>query len=920
MWSRHRIALGTAAVAVFAGVVALVTLGSAAGVPAGPDTGVHSSGAGSGGGAVAADDSAAAIRCPWLRAAMARNAAPATLAAAAVRRMTTEEKLGEIVLDETDRYENVDAGVPRLCIPPLTLQDGPQGVAFGATGVTQLPAPLGVAATFDPAIARAFGQVEGAEATGQGIDVLQGPNLNIDRVPESGRSYETFGEDPTLVSAMGVADIEGIQSAGAMAMAKHFAVYDQETDRGELDDVVSQRALEELYDPPFEAAVAEAHVSSAMCAYPELNGTYQCQDGALLDQLRQWGFDGFVRSDLGSVHDPVAAIDAGTDLLKPARVDRLATLVREHVLSLSAVDASVTRVLTAMFAHGLVGRQATGSPGTAVDVPSHADVARTTAERSVVLLKDTGAVLPLAASPGRSMAVIGTDAGTDPSTTGYGSSEVVAPFTSTPLAAIRHRAGPPVAVSYSDGGSTTAALPPVPPVVLTPADGTGHGLTLTLTQTDPGAGPASVQSIQPTVDTSLSPHPSTNPLLPASTPSAPVDRRHRLLGPARGMPSLAYPASPTRSHVVLPAGWSDVSATWTGTLTPPRTGLYTLSLQGSGGAILTLDGVPAVSDTLSHARGRWSQTLSLTGGRAYRLQLDWEPVDKLTPSGESTVTPSSLTLGWTFVSDRIAAAVAAARRADVAVVFAGDFNSEAFDRPSLSLPGDENDLIAAVAAANPRTVVVLNTGGPVLMPWLDRVSAVVEAWYPGEEDGNAIAAVLFGDVDPSGHLPVTFPSSADGTAVAATSQWPGVGLTSTFSEGLDVGYRYDHATGTQPLFPFGFGLSYTRFDLSGLTVSRSGRGVTVRVRVADAGARPGTAVPQAYLTFPPAAGEPPAQLVAFTPVTLAPGRSRLVTLTIPGSAFDTYLGRSWTTVPGDYTLSVGQSSSDLSLSTTVPVS
>jgi beta-glucosidase len=854
-------------------------------------------------------------RCPWLENAMDRDTAPSALAADVLRRMTVHEKLGEIVLVHAGPYENINAGVPRLCLPALTLQDGPQGLAYGALGVTQMPAPLGIAATFDTGIAEEYGQVLGSEAAGQGIDVIQGPTLNIDRVPQNGRSYEGFGEDPRLVAAMGVADAQGIQSTGTLAMAKHFAVYNQETDRGVLDDVVSQRALEELYFPPFKAVVTQAHVATAMCAYPQLNGTYQCQDPALLDQLAQWGFTGIIRSDLGSVHDPVAAIDAGTDLIKPASVARLSLLVREHRLTLKAVDRAVARVLTEMFAHGLVDRPVTGSPGTAVDSDSHTDFALTAAERSAVLLKNTGATLPLAASAHRSVAVIGADAGSRPVTSGYGSSRVVAPFTSSPLLAIRRRAGSHTKVSYSNGGSTTGNLPAVPPRFLTPASGVGRGLTLTLTQTDPDQphGPVSLQTVQPTVDMSLSPHPTTTQILPSQPLAAPVERLRNPLALGSGPFSVGRATSPDHTHVVLPPGWSDVSATWTGTLTPPHSGLYTFSLQGVGAATLTLDGITAVADPLSHGLGRWAQTVSLTGGHPYRVGLAWEPIDNQTPSGESTVTPSSLTLGWAYVSGRIHAAAAAARRADIAVVFAGDFNSEAFDRPSLALPGDENALISAVATANPRTVVVLNTGGPVLMPWLAQVKGVVEAWYPGEQDGAAIAALLYGDVDPSGRLPVTFPASNALTGVDTAAQWPGIDLTSTYSEGLEVGYRYDHAAGIQPLFPFGYGLSYTRFSMSHLTLARSKDGFALRVRVTDSGARAGVAVPQAYLTFPAAAGEPPAQLEAFAPVALAPSRSQTVTLDVPTSSFRVYLGNRWTTVPGNYTLSVGPSSSDLPL-------
>jgi beta-glucosidase len=206
------------------------------------------------------------------------------------------------------------------------------------------------------------------------------------------------------------------------------------------------------------------------------------------------------------------------------------------------------------------------------------------------------------------------------------------------------------------------------------------------------------------------------------------------------------------------------------------------------------------------------------------------------------------------------------------------------------------------------------------MPWLHQVAGVIEAWYPGEQDGASIAALLFGDVDPSGRLPVTFPTGQAGSPIDTPSQWPGVGLTSTYSEGLEVGYRYDHATGTVPLFPFGFGLSYTRFSLGHLALQRSDGGVVVRLSVTDTGRRAGVAVPEVYLTQPPAAGEPPAQLAGFATVGLAPGQRRTVSIHVPSSAFTAFVGGTWTTVPGTYTVSVGQSSASLPLSATLAVS
>ena len=459
-------------------------------------------------------------RCPWLEAAIDKHDRPAALAADVLGRMTVREKLGEIVLIQAGPYENIDAGVARLCIPALTLQDGPQGLAYGDLGVTQLPSPLGVAATFDTGLARTYGKVVGSEAAAQGIDVIQGPTLNIDRVPQSGRTYEGFGEDPRLVAAMGAADTEGIQSTGTLAMAKHFAVYNQETDRGVLDDQVTERALKELYLPPFEAAVTQAHVATAMCAYPRLNGTYQCEDPALLGQLAQWGFTGIIRSDLGSVHDPVAAIEAGVDLIKPASVRRLDYLVRTTVCPSPRWTAPCTAVLTVLFANGLVDRPAIRLPGDRGHL-RRTHRLRPDCRRAVGRpVEGRRGALPWRSSAHRSMAVIGADAATAPVTSGYGSSRVLPPFTSSPLAAIRASGRTARHGDLRRRREHTGRLPPVPPRYLTPASGSGHGLTFTVTQTDPdSAGPVSLHTVQPTVDVSLSPHP-TNSGLPTGAPLA----------------------------------------------------------------------------------------------------------------------------------------------------------------------------------------------------------------------------------------------------------------------------------------------------------------------------------------------------------------------------------------------------------------
>ena len=287
---------------------------------------------------------ALARRCPWATAAAQRDTPPVTLANEVLAQMTLTEKLGFLDLHAAGGFENRSTAIARLCLPALTLQDGPNGLAYGDTGVTQLPSSLGIAASFNPGLAREYGIVEGVEARGQGIDVVQGPNLNIDRVPQNGRAFEAYGEDSFLTSQMAIADITGIQSTGTMANAKHFTAYTQEIDRLSLNQSISMRALQEIYLAPFKAAVVDAKVASVMCAYGQLNAVYDCQDPKLFSLLnRTWGFNGFVRSDLSAVKNPVAAFNAGLDVIKPAAITELTAAVVDHNLSMATIDAAARR-------------------------------------------------------------------------------------------------------------------------------------------------------------------------------------------------------------------------------------------------------------------------------------------------------------------------------------------------------------------------------------------------------------------------------------------------------------------------------------------------------------------------------------------------------------------------------------------------
>ncbi len=798
-------------------------------------------------------------RCPWTSAAQSGRA-PGVLASEVVARMTTAEKIGVVNLAAVGGYENRNSAVPRLCIPSLTLQDSPNGIAYGAKGVTQLPASLGVAASFNTAIAYDYGRIEGLEARGKGIDVVQGPELNLDRVPESGRAFEAYGEDPSLTAAMGVANIEGIQSTGVMADAKHYTVYNQETARLILNQVVSPRALAELYQPPFQAAVQRAHVATIMCSYGELNGVNTCSSTPLYKTLSNWGFTGFVRSDLGAVTAPVAAFRAGMSMLKPAAVGQLTTAVEHGALARSRLDDAVRRVLSEMFAFHMVEHPPTGSIKAKVTDAAHATFARQAAEASIVLLKNARGILPLRSGRSDSVAVIGTDASTATMSAGYGSAHVLAPYVVTPLQGLRAALGRGTKVTYAAGGGSQLGLAAIPASVLSASRALlGTTAPSGLTGVDP-EGVADLKTLR-----------------------SPVVSR-----------AIATASAPMKG-----ANW----ATWTATLTPPKSGLYTFSLGQIGDTWLSIDGRTVIGSAGLHGISPWSTAVDLVAGRHYRLRLTW-----FVASNEAE--PH---IGWTYDTPAIEAAQRAARAAHTAVVFVNDYNTEGTDRPNLSLPGDENQLVAAVAAANPRTIVVLNTGGPVLMPWLSKVAAVLEAWYPGQEGGNAVAAVVTGRVDPSGHLPVTFPSSGSAVPAGRPSSWPGVDARVSYREGLDIGYRYDQAFGITPLFAFGFGLSYTTFALSNPSLATFGRTAIVEVNVANTGKVAGRAVVQVYVGYPPGSGEPPEQLRAFTSVALAPGTSAIATMSLPQSAFEAYVHGSLRTLSGDYSISIGQSSTDLGL-------
>ncbi|MEE4543658.1 glycoside hydrolase family 3 C-terminal domain-containing protein [Streptomyces sp. V4-01] len=824
---------------------------------------------------------ATATSCPWVTS----KAPIAQRVDQVLARMTLAQKLQEVHGDGSDAYAGTIPAIPELCVPALTLDDSPAGVGHGMSGVTQLPAPVAAASTWDTQLTKQYGKVIGSEQWGKGNVVDLGPTVNIVRDPRWGRAFEAYSEDPYLTGQIGAADIDGIQSTGEMAQVKHLAVYNQETNRNSSTDnaVIDQRTEQEIYLSQFGDIIKQSNPSSVMCSYSYINGQAACQDPYVMQQVlrKQWDYQGFVTSDWGATHSTMPSVKAGMDMEMATGQyygDPLVQALAGGQATEADIDNLVRPTLTQMFRFHLFTRQPTGTPDTVVTTPAHRKVGRQVAEDGTVLLKNQGGILPLSPSKKSSIAVIGDDAGPNALTSGGGSAAVRADSIVTPYDGIAKRAGKNVTVTYSQGDSSNGGLPLVPSNVLTPSSGSGNGLTV---QYYDGTAPAGSPVATGNVDQ--------------------VAYRWNGGSPAAGVPG------------------SNWSAKYTGTLTAPSTGTYTFSLNSDDGSRLILDGKTLIDNWHDQGGDTAAKgTVDLTAGQKVAVELDYYQ------GGGG----SSLQLGWQAPggpATPLEAAVAAAKASDTAIVFASNNGSEGSDLSSIDLPADQNELIQAVAAANPHTIVVLNTGSAVTMPWLDSVEGVFEAWYPGQDYGSAIAALLFGDVNPSGKLPVTFPKSLADVPAATPAQWPGVDGKVAYSEGLNVGYRWYDTKDIAPQFAFGSGLSYTSFEFSDLKVSKptttSLGSVKVGVDVTNTGERAGSDVVQLYVGDPAATGEPSSQLKGFQKVDLKADQTKHVTLTLPATAFRTWntTAQAWQVADGAYQLMVGDASDHLPLQGTVRV-
>jgi beta-glucosidase len=817
-----------------------------------------------------------------------------------------------------DKLAALGGGLKRFGVADARASDGPAGPTH-VPSVASLPDGMTVAATFDVELGHAYGAAVGGEFRAAGILQMLGPTVDIARSWHSGRVSEAFGEDPVLSGQMAASVVRGVQEQGVAVTLKHFAVYEQEQGRtGDLpfglhpavNNIVSERVIREIYLAPFRAAVEQGGALGVMCGFPRINGVYACENPVLLGILKnEWGLRGTVAPDFPDAQRSViAAVNAGLDAgnfglprgpapdsrpAAPAGADPAANLgvalglgavpggvsLREAVMSgrvsEARLDDMIRRKLITLFAAEAAA--AARSRGQA-SVPGGArEIALRVAEQGAVLLRNVGQILPLQ-GPIKSIAVFGAQAGPAPQAATSGSAYIEPTRATAAIDEITARAGRAVRVTYVQGSMGLDALAAVPTEVLqTP---------------DRKAGLRVEYFANPRLEFTGT------PLLVRTDPGVQVH------GPA------PVPGLPANN------GWS---ARWSGRLSARISGIYHFTLSGAGSARLYVDDKPVARfdrvdfGAVAHAAVR------LEGGHSVRLRVEFTPREAAPAPAMhmmGTTLGTLLELGWAQPDDRLAHATMAAKQADVAIVFAADRQGEGADRTQLSLPADQNELISAVAAANPHTVVVLSTAGPVAMPWANKVAAILETWYAGDVFGAAATRLLFGDAAPGGRLPMTFPASDEQGPMSTSSRYPGTVspdgslAEAHFDEGLLVGYRWFDAMRAQPLFAFGYGLTYSPVRIEHIEFVAGAAEPRIKARITNAGSRPDAAVLQIYLAFPDTAGEPPHRLVAFQKIALGAKESRSIDLTVPARAFEAWdeHNHRWYSPPGRYEIFVGRSS------------
>jgi beta-glucosidase len=778
--------------------------------------------------------------------------------------------------------------IPEIGLRRLVTSDGPAGVR-GETWderspSANVPSPTALAASWDPVRVERMGRLLASEARRKGVDVLLAPTVNLHRTPYGGRHFECFSEDPELTAMIGTAYVQGLQAEGVAATVKHFVANDSETDRFSVDALVDERVLRELYLAPFERIVA-AGAWAIMAAYNRVNRTTMTENPLQRDVLkREWAFDGVIMSDWYATRSVAAAGEDLLDLAMPGPespwTEWLLDEVQSGKISESAIDGHVLRILRLAARVGaLDGLAAATPPAQRWSDQELSSELRAAAAAGMVLIKNDG-LLPLDMSSLKQVALIGPNAATA-RTLGGGSATVFPPYVVSPLDGLRAALGAEIKIVPAVGVRSSERADVASKDLLQLPDGSGPGVEVIF-----------------------------------------FDASDRELGRQQRQAGSMMWWGPVQEGVNA----NEIDHLQLSTrLRVPESGRYRVGTSGLGDFQLIIDGETLFDETITlpldadMVEGMMKPPQQLTvveleGGRDVPVELTYRTTGGETMLGGAEVTMLTVQLNVEPVIDERSEfdhAVSLAAESDVAVVVVGtneEVESEGFDRTSLALPGRQDELVSAVAAINPRTVVVVNSGAPVLLPWASDVAAVLVSWFPGQEFGNALADVLTGAVEPGGRLPVTWPDSDEGLppVTPANGELP-------YKEGLLIGYRWYLATDRTPAFPFGYGLGYTTWAYEDMAVN----GNTVTVTVRNSGTRAGREVVQVYASRADSRVQrAPRWLVGSAAVDVAPGEVAQAVITVGDHSFRNWdsSAHAWMTEPGTYQLHAGRSVNDTPLS------
>jgi len=764
-------------------------------------------------------------------------------------RMTREEKIS--MLGGTG-FET--KAIERLGIPPMNMTDGPVGVRWGNS--SSFPSGISLAAAWDTTLAERYGSALAKETKGKGRHVILGPCVNIARIPQGGRNFESFGEDPYLTSRIAVNYIKGVQKENVAATIKHYACNNQEFQRDFVDVKIDERALNEIYLPSFKAAVKEAGVLAVMSAYNKMNGFYCSENEYLLEKKlkEEWEFKGLVMSDWGAVHSTLPTVQNGLDLEMPTGVYLNDSTITPDIDE-SLIDEKVRRILRVMFTIGLFDNYE--KPDTAIFTSKeHKDLAYDVARQSIVLLKNENNILPINKEKIKSIAVIGPNAEI-PRTGGGGSSYVDPIYSVSPLEALKNKLGEKIEINFAEGVALGGDTKPIEAEFF-----------------------ARVIKAEYFGNKELKGK-------PAEKIYSQINFDWGGEAPFDGFPE------------------DNFSVRFTADVKAPETGDFEFNITSDDGVKLYFEDKLVISDWNDHAAFTNTYKTRLEKDKVYKIILEYYE------NGGS----AAVKLGWRMPGeDPFENATDAAKKSDIVLLFVGtsnNYESEGFDRNDLILPANQDELIEEMTKLNENVVVVINSGSPVLMDkWINKVDGILEIWFGGEEIGNAVADVLLGNYNPSGKLPVTFPKSwEDCPAYKTYKAKDGV---TYYSEGIFVGYRHFDKYNVQPLFPFGYGLSYTTFEYSNLQVI----GKEISLELKNSGNFTGSEVVQLYIKDAEASVEKPEkELKGFKKIMLKPGETKKINFTLDHKSLSFFdpSANAWKFEPGKYVIMIGSSSRDIKL-------